>query len=384
MKDIIWLIRKTLRNTFRSKSSWLVYLGLPIVGIMVSTLLYGSTNVNTLRIGIVNNDGNQVITQDAIKFIEGLNQIKITMTDEKSLRGDIAASKLDSGLIFNQGFADSLRKGSPGEAQVDIVSVKGAQVTAYVKSMLQNYIGNVAAIGKGTRGNPATFDKLYAEYGAQNFKLDAETIEDTSNQKDMTYQTIGFLATFMLFSAVNLSELILKEKESRTFLRLMSSPISARTYVLSNVIVNVLIMTLQIVFTLIMMKNVFHIDSGVPYAQLFPVLLLFALAAVGLSLLMVAFAKSTAGAGAVQNLIIIPTCMLSGCFFPMNIMPDSIQKISNFLPQHWLLDAINKLQSGETFGNLGLHFAILFGFAAAFALIAIYRFSRNNDTRMFV
>ncbi|WP_239618172.1 ABC transporter permease [Cohnella mopanensis] len=384
MTDILWLIRKTLRNTFRNKSSWLVYLGLPLVGILISSLLYGSTNGNTLRIGIVNNDGNQVITQDAIKFIEGLNQIKITMTDEKSLRSDIASNKLDSGLVFKQGFADSLRTGSHGEAQVDIVSVKGAQVTAYVKSMLQNYIGNVAAIGKGTQGNEATFDKLYAEYSAHNFKLNAETIEDTSNQKDMTYQTIGFLVTFMLFSAVNLSELILKEKESRTFLRLMTSPISARTYVLSNVIVNVLIMLLQIVFTLFMMKNVFHIDSGIPYAQFIPVLLLFALAAVGLSLVMVAFAKSTAGAGAMQNLIIVPTCMLSGCFFPMEIMPDSIQKISNFLPQHWLLDAINKLQSGETFGNLGLNLAILFGFAVAFSLIAIYRFSRNNDTRMFV
>ncbi|QMV42550.1 ABC transporter permease [Cohnella cholangitidis] len=384
MKDILWLIRKTLRNTFRAKSSWFVYFGLPLVGILISTLLYGSSNGNALRVGIVNNDGNQVITQDAIKFIEGLNQVKITMTDEKSLRSDIASSKLDSGLIFNQGFADSVRQGSPGAAQVDILSVKGAQVTAYVKAMLQSYVSNVAAIGRSTKGDSAAFDKLYAEYSAQNFKLHAETIEDTSNRKDMTYQTIGLLVTFMMFSAVNLSELILKEKESRTFLRLMTSPISARTYVLSNVIVNLLIMLLQIAFTLFMMKTVFHIDSGVPYSQLIPVLLLFALAAIGLSLLMVAFAKSTAGAGALQNLIITPTCMLSGCFFPMEIMPDSIRKISNFLPQHWLLDSINKLQQGDAFGSLGLNLAILFGFAAVFSLIAVYRFSRNNDTRMFV
>lgn len=384
MKDILWLIRKTLKNTFRSKSSWLVYLGLPLVGILVSTILYGSSNGATLRIGIVNNDGAQAITQDAIKFIESLSQVKITMTDEKTLRSDIAANKFDSGLIFHRGFADSVRKGSPGDGQADVVSVKGAPVTMYVKSMLQNYVGNVAAIGKGTQGNAETFDKLYAEYSARNFKLDAVTIADTSNRKDMTYQTIGFLVMFMLFSAVNLSELILKEKESRTFLRLMTSPISAKTYVLSNVIVNVLIMLLQIVFTLFMMKTVFHIDSGIPYAQLISLLFLFALAAIGLSLLMVAFAKSTSGAGAMQNLIIVPSCMLSGCFFPMEIMPESVQRISSFFPQHWLLDSITKLQNGEPFGSIGLHLVILFGFAAALSLIAIYRFSRNNDTRMFV
>ncbi|MCD9022437.1 ABC transporter permease [Cohnella sp. NL03-T5] len=68
----------------------------------------------------------------------------------------------------------------------------------------------------------------------------------------------------------------------------------------------------------------------------------------------------------------------------MEIMPDSVRKISNFLPQHWLLDSVEKLQSGTTLGSLSLNLAILFSFAAAFALVAIYRFGRNNDTRLFV
>ncbi|MCD9022415.1 ABC transporter permease [Cohnella silvisoli] len=382
LKDMNWLIRKTLNNTFRSKKSWLVYIGLPIVGVLISMLLYGNTNGGVLRVGIVNMDGDQAITQDAIRFVEGLSKVEITLTDEKTLNNDIAASKLDSGLLFEQGFAASLREGKP--EHLNLVSVKGAQVTVYVKSLLQSYIGNVAAIGQTAQGDQAAFDALYSEYRQHNFKLTAESVKDTSNMKAMTYQAIGFLITFMMFSSVNLTELILKEKENRTFLRLLSSPVSARTYVLSNVIVNILILLIQIVLTLFMMKTVFKIDSGIPYGQMIPILLLFALAAIGLSLLIVAFAKSSSGAGALQNLIITPTCLLSGCYFPAEIMPDSIRKISNFLPQHWLLDSVDKLQSGTAFGNLSLNFAILFAFAAAFALVAIYRFGRNNDTRLFV
>jgi ABC-2 type transport system permease protein len=382
LKDMNWLIRKTLKNTFRSKKAWLLYLGLPIIGILVSMLLEGNTSGDVLRVGIVNLDGDQAITQDAIRFVEGLNHIKITLTDEKSLRGDITAGKLDSGLVFGQGFATSVREGTP--KNLNLVSVKGAQVTAYVKSLLQSYIGNVAAIGKEAQGDQASFDAIYSDYKQSSFKVSAQTVTDTSNTKGMTYQAIGFLITFMMFSAVNLSELILKEKENRTFLRLLSSPVSARTYVLSNVIVNIIIMFMQILLTVFLMKNVFNIDSGIPYGQMIPILLLFALAAIGLSLLIVAFAKSISGAGALQNLIITPTCLLSGCYFPVDIMPDSVRKISNFLPQHWLLDTVDKLQHGTAFGSLTLNLAILLAFAVAFALVAIYRFGRNNDTRLFV
>lgn len=313
MSEVIWLIRKTLAGTFRNKKSWFVYFGLPIVGVLLSMILYANNSDGTLRVGMLNQDGNQAITQDSIRFLEGLNQIQVTVMDEAAMKRDIAAGKLDSGIVFGQGFAASVRAGQPDH--LDIISVKGAQVTAYVKAMLNSYIGNVAAIGRSAGGDDAQFDKIYAAYSQQRFKLTAETLEDTSNTKSMTYQSIGFLVAFMMFSAVNMSEMILKEKEDRTFLRLLSSPVSARTYVLSNVAVNDIIMLLQIVVTLIVMKNVLHIDSGIPYGSMIVALFLFALAAISLSLLIVAFSKSTAGAGAMQNLIITPTCLLAGCFF---------------------------------------------------------------------
>lgn len=382
MSEMVWLIRKTLKDTFRNKRSWFVYFGLPIVGIVISMFLYSSNSTGMIHVGVINQDENQPITQDVIRFMEGLDQVKVTVTDEKTLQADIASGKLDSGIIFEQGFADSVRKGSP--EYLNIVSVKGVQVTAYIKAMLHSYIGNIAAIGKEVQGDEATFAKVYAAYSQEGFQLKAVTLEDTSNTKLMTYQSIGFLITFMMFSAVNMTEIILKEKENRTFFRLLSSPMSARAYVLSNVIVSLIIMLLQIVVTLILMRNVFQIDSGISYSYMIPALLLFALSAIGLSLLIVAFAKSMSGASAMRNLIITPSCLLAGCYFPMDIMPDTVRKISNFLPQHWLLDMINKLQQGQTLGSLYMNMAILLGFAAVFALIAIYRFGRNNDSRQFV
>lgn len=382
MSEMMWLIRKTLKDTFRRKRSWFIYIGLPIIGILISMLIYSSVRTSTIQVGVINQDGNHPITVDTIRFMEGLSHVKVTVTDEKTLQSDLAEGRLDTGIIFKQGFADSVRSGQPGH--LNMVSVKGIQVTAYLKAMLQSYIGNIAAIGKEAKGDEAVFSSIYAAYSQRNFTLQENAMPNTTTTKAMTYQSIGLLISFMMFSAVNMSEIILKEKENRTFLRLLSSPMSARMYVISNVVVNMCLMLVQIVLTLFLMKNVFHIDSGISYGQLITALLLFALAAVALSLLIVAFAKSTSGAGALQNLIITPSCLLAGCYFPMDIMPDTVRKISNFLPQHWLLDMINKLQQGQTLSSLTMNMTILVGFAVVFALIAIYRFGRNNDSRQFV
>jgi ABC-2 type transport system permease protein len=355
---------------------------LPIAGVLLSILLYGHASGGSLRVGIVNYDGSRPITQDTIRFIEGLSSVKVTMTDEQSLRHSIAAGELDSGLVFGPGFAASVREGKP--QHLTIVSIKGEQATAYVKSMLDNYIGNVASIAHGTQGDPEAFDSVYADYRSHSFKLTAETLKDTSNQKNVTYQSFGFLIAFMMFSAASMTGLILKEKENRTFLRLLSSPVTARNYVLANVTFNFLVLALQVAVTLVFLRYVCGVDSGIPFGAALAALLLFALAAVALSLLIVAFAKSSAAANAMQNLIITPTCLLAGCYFPVAIMPDSVRKIANFLPQHWLLDMVDQMQNGRSFGSQILHLGVLIAFTVAFALIAIYRFGRNNETSQFV
>ncbi|GAB1531830.1 MULTISPECIES: ABC transporter permease [Brevibacillus] len=382
MNEMLWLIRKTLMETFRSKKSWFTYLGLPIAGVLLSLTLYSNAGSGTIHVGIINQDGDQVITQDTIRFIERLESVKVTVIDEQTMREQIVSGELDSGIVFESGYAASVRNGAP--AHLNIVSVKGEQVTAYVKAMLHSYIGNLAAIGKVAQTDEAKFTKLYTAYHEQSYELHTVTLQDTSNVTRMTNQSIGFLIMFMMLSAVNMSEIILKEKENRTFLRLLSSPMSARSYVFSNIIVNLFILLLQIIVTLLVMKNVFGIDAGVSYGQMILPLFVFALGAIALSLMTVAFAKSRAGAGAISNLIIVPSCLLAGCFFPMEIMPDTVRKISTFLPQHWLLDAVNKLQQGYSLGSLYLNIAILLAFATVFALIAIYRFGRNNDSRQFV
>ncbi len=381
MKDIFWLIQNTLRGTFRKKKNIIMYLCMPLIGIFISLLVYGGDQKTILHVGIVNQDQSE-ITSDTIQFLEGLENVEISKIDASQVQAKISSGKLDSVITFEKGYSDSVLAGQPDHIQIS--SIKGAAITAYVKSYLHQYIDNIATISYVAAGNQQTFEQMYNAYQQTGFKLSTHSLEDTAKNKNMTNQTIGFLIMIMLMSAGNMSEIILLEKENRTYFRLLSTPINARKYIFSNVMVNMIVMTIQVLITLTIMKSIFDIGINMSFWEAAFVMLLFSLIAVGISLVIISFSNSRSAAGALQNLFITPTVMLSGCFWPVEVMPKSLQKIANFLPQRWTLDTLTKLQEGNSFSGLYLNFMIMFAFAAAFFLIAVYRFSRNNSTQNFV
>lgn len=381
MKDIIWLMKKILVVTFRKKGNILLYFGGPLIGIFIAFLAYGGSEQQTLKVGMINQDSGQV-AEDTVNFLEHLENVKLVKVNESSMKEKIAAGKLDCAIILDQGFSEDIKKGNPNHIQ--LVSIKGAEVTSFVKSYLYQYLDNVMALERAANGDQDTYKKMSARYQQADFNIQVETLQNTSKGKNMTVRTVGILLMMMLLSAGNFAEIIMKEKENRTYFRLLSAPINARKYVLANIAVSMIVMVVQVLFTLICATKVFHIEMYVSFWQMSAILTLFALVSVGLSLMIVSFATNSGAAGALQSLITTPSCLLAGCFWPFDLMPKVIQRIAQFMPQRWVLDTISQLQHGSPFGGLYLNFLILLAFAAVFFLIAIYKFGRNNDVRNFV
>ncbi|WP_169089006.1 ABC transporter permease [Paenibacillus sp. PL91] len=382
MRDTLWLIRKTFISTFKNYLNLFVYFVFPVMGILLATLVQGGSGETELRMGIVNHDGGQTITMGVIDSVGRQDSMLVIEIEENEIKELIAAGELDAAIILPAGFAQSLIVGKP--ANVKIVSIKGAQVTGHVKASLDQHINNMASIGKVVKGDKAKFDTLYKRFQKTDFRLSAEKVEDQSVNYNKTNQSIGYLLVLMLVSASNLSGILIKERENRTYYRLLSSPINPRTYVSSNIIVNLTMMMLQIAVTLLIMINIFRVDPGIPYWSMFIILVLFALVAIGLSLVIVAFSSSSSVASGIQNMILIPSSLLSGCMFPLALMPTTMQQLAHFLPQYWVLDTFSNLQQGVSVGELSLNLIILIAFSVALSLIAVYKFGRNNDTRSYI
>ncbi|MDQ6422251.1 ABC transporter permease [Paenibacillus sp. LHD-117] len=382
MRDTLWLIRKTFISTFKNVLNLFIYFVFPVMAILLATLVQGGSGDAELKMGIVNHDGGQAITKDVIDSVGRQDSMLVSEIEENEIKELISSGELDAAIIFPAGFAQSLIVGKP--TNVKIVSIKGAQVTGHLRASLDQEMNNIASIGKVAKGDETKFNNLYEGFQKTGFALSVEKVEDQSINHNKTNQSIGYLLILMLVSASNLSGILIKERENRTFYRLLSSPINPRTYVLSNIIVNLMMMMMQITVTLLIMIFIFHVDPGIPFWSMFLILVLFALVAIGLSLVIVAFSSSSSAASGMQNMFLIPTSLLSGCMFPLALMPETMQQLAHFLPQFWLLDTFSSLQQGVSMGELYLNLFILIAFSVALSLIAVYKFGRNNDTRSYI
>ncbi|SMF74586.1 ABC-2 type transport system permease protein [Paenibacillus uliginis N3/975] len=381
MKDMLWLMRNIWRSTIRSKILP-VYLMLPLLGVFLSALTYSSAEDETvLRIGVANLDKTQ-LAEDAVQYLDGLSHIQVQMVDLSALDGEVASGRLEGGVIFEQGFSEGVHSGKPGGLQM--VSVDGEQATRHIKGLLAGYVNDLDAIARIAKGDETVFAELYNQARSKSVSLSGEMVDDISADQQKSRQSIGYLITLMLFFAMSLAGNILREKENRTYFRVLTAPITSRSYYVSNMVVHLFVMAVQVIVTLLVMRFAFRIDGGLPLWQMFVLLVIFALVAISISMVIVASARSTALATAVQSLLIVPTSLMAGCLLPIETMPAWIQKTASFLPQRWLLDTLHSLQQNGISKDVYLNISILLAFTVTFSLLAVYMFERNEDTRVFV
>lgn len=377
---VFWLTRNILKVNFRKKATLITFFILPILGILISIGAYSHTGSAASRIGVLDRDQSS-LSGDLTKALDG--EFKVTRLHEKELDRAIIEGTIDCAVIIPRGFEAGVIYRQQIE-KLQLISLKGEAGSVWLKRYLDILLQNMKDIGEGSGGDRKIFAQINHAYRQERIAIQAVNVGDQSRSKEMTTQSIGFLILFMLVGVGNSVEMILKEKRNRTYYRICAAPVSSRSYVSGNVLANLVIVMIQVLLALLVMTRVFRFNTYVPFWQLYMILVLFGLAAIGLGLLIVAVSRDTTQAGVLQNLIIVPTCFLAGCFWPAEIMPQGLRRMGDFLPQKWAMAAIQKLQDGAGLAQVGIHILIILAFALTFFLIAAYLFSRNEDMKGFV
>lgn len=381
MRKILLLTVNTLKVTFRKKGNFVIYLILPIIGIFASIGLYANTGTSTVHIGIANKDRG-VLSADMIESFRRIENFKLKDVDVEEADKLLLDGSISCLVVFPEGFSDSFAAGLP--KKVEIVSLKGKDTTAWIETSVKLYAENLYNLARAAGGKKDVFDKLYEGFSNKGLKLRVDKVDDQANNRLMTIQTLGFLIMFVMLGTGMTSELILREKRNRTYFRICSSPVSSKTYIFANVIASILIVMVQIFITLMVMRWGLRVNTYVPDWQMFIILGCFGLVAIGIGTMIVAFSTSSYQVSTLSTLVITPMCMLSGCYWPVEYMPDIMQKISWFMPPRWALDMVDKLQKGTAFEEVMMNLVVMLAFAAAFFAISAYKFGTSDDIRKFV
>lgn len=380
VKDISWLILNILKINLSKKSKLIGIIILPICAILLSIMVSTKSSSNPIEVGILDND-RSAMSKDFIKNIKSQDNFKITLVSENEEENKLAAGDIDCNIIIPKGFEKSIY--SSRIKKFYVKSLKGASATAWVDNYTNIYLNNLMDTFKASGSNIDVFNNIYKNSKVKALSLNIEKVKDKAADKEITSKSIGFFIMIVMMNASISSGFILKEKKNRAYLRIRSSKVSSKAYVLANICAGFVIAAVQIFAALIIMVVIFKINTYIQFWQLFIILLCFAICAVGLGILIVSFCKTSNSANYAITLIITPSCMMGGCFIPTDLMPETIQKISYFLPQRWTIAAVEKLQSGGSFWSISSYILVILVFAVTFFIIAAYGFSRDQNVKIF-
>ncbi|WP_251861309.1 ABC transporter permease [Clostridium sp. Marseille-Q2269] len=377
MRQILLLTQSILKRTFRKKSNIIIFILLPLLAVFIALFLNAS-GASYSRIGVVDLN-KSYLSKDMIKSIDSKKNFVVTKLSQNDINKQLLDKKVDCVVVIPKDFHDEIINGK--FKKLDIRSIRGEDITSWIKNYLNYYIDNLNNISVVSDRNEKTFKNMYDGFKKQDLKLSYKTIGDKTKSKSVTKQSIGLLLVFMLIASSTASSFILKDKGNKTYYRIFCSNTSKSKYIVANIIASFIIFLIQIFVILFMALFVLKLNFYINTSTMFIILCSFGFVSIGFGIIIAAFSKNLNQSSYLSNILITPTCMLSGCFWPLDMMPSFMQKFANIFPQTWILKTIDSLQQGMSFTEVIPYIMVVMMFALAFFIIGILKLTKDENLK---
>ncbi|KAB3533585.1 ABC transporter permease [Alkaliphilus pronyensis] len=356
----------TIRRIMRDKGQLITMLLVPIGFITLVMMLFSGGQFN-MSIGVVDYD-NTEWTQSFINSLD--NKGIIVSIDEDEIEGKLLSNKINLGLVIPKGFTDDVV--SMENPQIQAYSINETDVTVPVTIFIDNFLAASKHIAAAADGNIDTFNKGISLYinGSNNVK---EAFYDVGESKGSTVSGMGFLVMSMLYFSVSASGIIMEDKEGKTFYRVLTAPVRLREYMLQKILSFLVLLQAQVITVFLLMKYVFKMNMGPSLFNLLVALFVFSIVCISFGVALTSLSKNTRQLSALSPILIIPMVMLGGSFWPREIMPEILIKLSNIVPTTWILISIEKILYGQNLVSITTELGILLMFSIVFFLLGTWK-----------
>ena len=142
--------------------------------------------------------------------------------------------------------------------------------------------------------------------------------------------------TASLLGAVNVNAEL---RQKGVLRKLSTTPITRTDWILSNILYQFILAVLSTTVMLLVSYGVFHISLEInAWLPVFVALAVFAF--VGLGMVLTRVAKEAESAAAAADALMFPMMFLSGTFFPVEMMPEFLQKFAKVLPLYYVNEGL--------------------------------------------
>ena len=268
--------------------------------------------------------------------------------------GDLVVVQAE-GVIGEEGADDSIDSGGDaGQGDPD-VSLGGG-----VKSSIVDSDSLLTAALLDVRNRP------------RQIRLDVSSAGPAPRIPDGFQQSVpGILVMFVLLVLLTTGGVFLVvEREEGLLRRLASAPVSRSEVLVSKLIARVTMGIVQVAFALVV-GSVLRVDWG---GRLPQILVLLAVYGTSMSSLSLLFGNLARTRGQVVGFGVLAANVfgaLGGCWWPIEVVPETLQRVAWMLPTGWAMYGMHRLMNfGASWDGITLPLGLLAGFGLVCFLLA--------------
>jgi ABC-2 type transport system permease protein len=189
----------------------------------------------------------------------------------------------------------------------------------------------------------------------------------------------GWAMMFLLFTITGSATSLLEEKKSGVMIRILSAPVTSTHILWSKYLFNMSLGMIQLSVMFLFGYLIFNIDIFSNLFNLILIVIAASTACTAFGMLLASLVNTPRQANGWGTLLILMMSAVGGAWFPVSLMPESIQFFSKLTLVYWSVEGfLAVLWRGAGFSDIWQYLVVLFGIAIVINLFSIYKFKRGN------
>lgn len=364
------LLQSLFRRSLKNRYSLIVYTVIPILGIIIPLLIYSKNNeeVNVL---IVDHD-RSFVSYLVVEEIKGKYK-KVNISDNDIDKSKVVNGDEDLLISIPNGLEKNLMNSK--NINIQIIYMKESEDVYKIKEIVNESLKTINYILKITQNDEVKSKEIFDKINSINYKVNKEIVN--YDKKDLSVESLGFIILFMMIVTNSSLALILKDKNNNVDKRLVYLDIKSREYIAAQILWSFILANIQ-ALTIIIFFKVNNIEITINYYKLFLIIILIWSISISFSIFSISFCRNEEQLSVINTIIVFPTCMLSGCLWPIEIMQENIQKLSLILPQRRIIMLMEQLQRGDSIYIIILNISFIILISLLLLIIGIIRIENNT------
>ncbi len=361
--------RTYLKRIFARRWTVVLTVAVPVL----IALLGGTGDDDRIRVALFDRD-DSTLSRMVIRAIEPV-AVLIDIEYDRIDAG-LTDGRIEYAMVIPSGLENGVLRGE--RTRIETYSIRGVETTAAIRNAADSALSAARDVARRVGGDRDAFAEALGLVRSGPFTVESEPLRYERGalrgpQADGVTRLIGILALTMLSMTTVTCFMFLQDIEAGTLHRSLAGPVSVTRYMIETNLAFFLVTSLQGIAAATVVGMVFRdVSTGAVFTLLL-ILATFSLVAVSLSLAVANIAGTVRRTQVTINFIVIPMAMLGGVFWPVEIMPEFLQRVSDFTPIRWAISATQAALSGAEFTEVAPHIGILALFAVVFQAMSAWK-----------